>query len=248
MNIRGIISTVLKYTVLLAIVGYLVFVALKVARPVEDTLCTGVELKFDNGTDLSLIDSVGVNKILSSHNVEIEGKAFSAIDIPKIDSLLMSNPYIDSVITYPNSANKLCIRLRTAQPLLHVIQGSGREFYLDSNGNILPSGGQNLNLCIVTGSVSQVFAKENLLSIGKFLRDDPYWKLQAQQINVTPRGEIQLVPRTGDHLLILGDATNIADKLGRIRVFYEKGLPQAGWNTYKTISAEYDGQLVCTRR
>ncbi len=248
MKISRTASTVLRYIVLLAIVGYFVFAAVRVIRPAEDVPCMGVDIQFETGADISLVPPAEVTRILSANGIELTGMPFRNIDVGKIDSLLMSNPYIDTAVAYPNSVGKLCIRLRVAQPLLHIIPSDGKEFYLDSEGKTLPGGGQNMNLCVVTGKVSPRFARESLLALGKFLRDDPYWGLQVQQINVTPEGELQLVPRTGDHLLILGDTADIAGKLGRVRVFYEKGLPQAGWNTYKTINAEYDGQLVCTRR
>ncbi len=243
-----IFSAIIKYLILLSLVGYLAFVAIKVIHPVEEVLCTGVDIRIEGDQDNLLINSSDVGKILSAHNITPEGQPFSKVDFKKIDSLLISNPRIDSVVSYPNSAGKLCLRLWAAQPILHIMPGNGKEFYLERTGKIIPGSGLNTNLCVVTGSVTHKFATENLVSLGTILNDDPYWKLQAQQINVTPSGEIQLVSRTGNHILILGDSSNISDKLRRIRTFYEDALPKVGWNTYKTINAEYSGQLVCTKK
>ncbi len=248
MKKKRVFSAIVKYIILLSLVGYLVFVAIKVVHPVDDILCTGVDVRIAENQENVLISSDDVEKILSTHKIAPEGQPFSKVDIKKIDSLLLSNPRIDSVFSYPNSAGKLCIRLWTAQPILHVIPSNGKEFYLERTGKIIPGSALNTNLCIVTGHVSHKFATDNLVTLGTILNEDPYWKLQAQQINVTPSGEIQLVPRTGDHILILGDATDIPDKLKRIRTFYEKAMPKVGWDTYKTINAEYSGQLVCTKK
>ncbi len=249
MKKRRVFSAVIKYIILLSLVGYLVFVAIKIARPVDDAVCTGVDIRIEGDQDNALISSDEVGKFLSTHKIAPEGQPFSTIDIEKIDSLLLSNPSIDSVFSYRNSAGKLCLRLWTAQPILHVIPNKGKEFYLERSGKIIPgSSALNTNLCIVTGNVSHKFATDNLVALGTILNEDPYWRLQAQQINVTPSGEIQLIPRTGNHILILGDASNLPDKLRRIRTFYEKAMPKLGWDTYKTINAEYNGQLICTKK
>ncbi len=248
MTKKRVFSAIIKYIILLSLVGYLVFVVIKIVRPVKEVRCTGVDVRIVENQDNVLISRDDVEKILATHKIAPEGQPFSNVDIEKIDSILLSNPRIDSVFSYRNSAGKLCIRLWTAQPILHVIPSNGKEFYLERTGKIILGSALNTNLCIVTGSVSHKFATDNLVTLGTILNEDPYWKLQAQQINVTPSGEIQLVPRTGNHILILGEAENIPDKLRRIRAFYEKAMPKVGWDTYKTINAKYDGQLVCTKK
>ena len=75
-----------------------------------------------------------------------------------------------------------------------------------------------------------------------------FWKAQVEQINVTKDRQIELVPRVGDHLLILGTADNVEEKLERLMNFYEKGLDNVGWNKYRSISVAYDGQVVCKKR
>jgi hypothetical protein len=30
-------------------------------------------------------------------------------------------------------------------------------------------------------------------------------------------------------------------------VFYEKAIPEVGWNKYRTIDLEYDGQIICRK-
>ena len=75
-----------------------------------------------------------------------------------------------------------------------------------------------------------------------------FWKAQVEQIDVTEDGEIRLVPRVGDHLLILGSADDVERKLERLMNFYEKGLDNIGWNKYRSISVAYDNQVVCKKR
>ncbi len=248
MKTSRVISTIFKYVVLLAIVVYLVFVVVMVIWPAEDVKCEGIEVRFDNEGASPLISEDDVIRILQVNKIDPVGQSFSSIDTKVIDSLLKENPFVDSVVSYPNSSGLLRIQLVTSHPILHIISIDGEDYYLESNGKVLPCSGRNANLCVVTGYVTQQFAKDNLLGIGRILCSDPYWKLQAQQIDITSDGKIQLVSRMGNHVLMLGDSRNIVDKLDRIRIFYEKEMPQVGWDAYKSISAEFDGQLVCTRK
>ena len=38
-----------------------------------------------------------------------------------------------------------------------------------------------------------------------------FWKAQVEQINVTREGQIEMVPRVGDHLLITGATTGVVE-------------------------------------
>ena len=57
-----------------------------------------------------------------------------------------------------------------------------------------------------------------------------------------------MVPRVGRHLLEIGSADNVGEKLDRLMHFYRKGLDEIGWNKYSVISVAYDGQVVCRKR
>jgi cell division protein FtsQ len=70
----------------------------------------------------------------------------------------------------------------------------------------------------------------------------------VEQINVTDEGDLELVPRVGDHILFLGKPVRIEEKLNRIRTFYTKGLSRVGWNKYSRISVEFENQVICKRK
>jgi cell division protein FtsQ len=75
-----------------------------------------------------------------------------------------------------------------------------------------------------------------------------FWKAQIVQINVNRDRHIELVPRVGNHLLILGSADDLENKLDRLFNFYGKGLDKIGWNKYRSVSVAYANQIVCKKR
>ena len=125
---------------------------------------------------------------------------------------------------------------------------NGEDYYLDKNGLTMPVGNFNMDLCIATGNISKQFAQQQLASLAQFIYEDEFWSRQTQQIHVVSEKNIQIYPRMGDHVILLGDISKFQEKLYRMQIFYKKGIPRIGWNKYKTINLAFDNQVVCTRR
>ena len=133
-------------------------------------------------------------------------------------------------------------------PLVRVMNNRGQDFYVDSKGEILSQHSLAVQLPLATGYIDRKFASDQLLKVVAAIDRSEFWKAQVEQINVTREGQIELVPRVGDHLLILGTPDNIEGKLDRLMNFYENGLDNVGWNKYRSISVAYDNQVVCKKR
>ena len=71
---------------------------------------------------------------------------------------------------------------------------------------------------------------------------------QIEQLYVNKEFEIELIPRVGNHRIVVGDATDIKTKLDKLKVFYDKGLNKTGWNEYSVINLKFANQVVCKKR
>ena len=83
--------------------------------------------------------------------------------------------------------------------------------------------------------------------INDFIRKDSLWDAQIAQLYVNKDHEIELIPRVGNHRILLGDADSLTAKFRNLRAFYKKALPQVGWDTYKLINIKYANQVVGVR-
>ncbi len=246
MKLGTILLGIFKYLMLLGIIGYLGFALVKLVQPAQDQVCTGVEVQLHCDSTRTLISEHLVRHML--HKIPIKGQTFSEIDKNEINQLLNDSPLLDTAYCYLNSAGLLVIKAYAHTPVLHIINEQGENYYLSSQGTIMPSTELTPTLCVASGNISRTFAGKHLTQLGNILTEDEYWRLQAQQIYVDASQQLWLTTRIGDHKILLGSSKNIKDKLERIRLLYSKGLPQAGWNIYQTIDASYNGQLVCTKR
>jgi len=241
------IKTILKTLLLLAAVGYLVFALIKVSRPAQEMVCTGIEYVFTDSNEVSLIDRKMTEELLLKHKISPKGQTFADINNNTIEELLEESPYIDSVTCYHTATGKLCIRIATFHPILHVYANDGDEFYVDKSGIIMPAGGINTDLPIVTGHVSRKYASTKLLNLSTILQNDEYWGDMTQQINIDQDGNVEITPRICEQKIKLGEPKNLEAKLQRVRTFYEKAMPKTGWNKYNVVNATYDNQIICTK-
>ena len=125
---------------------------------------------------------------------------------------------------------------------------NGDEYYLDNTGKIIASLGKPVHVAVATGFIDRKFAQDQLYQLGKYLQTDAFWNAQIEQINVTPKQELELVPRVGSHILFLGKAEDYNEKFRKLQTFYEKVLSQVGWNKYERISVEFNNQIICTKK
>jgi cell division protein FtsQ len=82
----------------------------------------------------------------------------------------------------------------------------------------------------------------------EYINRDDFWSAQIDQVFVDRHDEIDLIPRVGNHVIHLGSPGEFEKKLKYLRVFYDKVLPEVGWDRYKSISLAYKDQIVCKRR
>ncbi|MEG1545261.1 MAG: cell division protein FtsQ, partial [Tannerellaceae bacterium] len=133
-------------------------------------------------------------------------------------------------------------------PILRVISVRG-NFYVDNLGSTMPiSPRYVMQLPIVSGYVEKEFAMNELYKFALFLQENEFWNNQIEQIYVYPDGEIELIPRVGDHRIVLGTFDNFEEKLANLQLFYDQAIPKVGWEKYGMINLKYKNQIVCTKK
>jgi len=244
-----VLKKILSILVVLLLAGYLVYSSVGMTDRHEDTrMCQGVDLHITDSLHFDLIDDDMVLTTLQEHSVDPIGIPLDEIDLEKIEATLLLHPLVGKVQCYKTGGDMLRINISSKVPLVRVLNNRGQDFYVDSRGEILSQHSLAVQLPVATGYIDRRFASKELLDVVRAIDRSEFWKAQVEQINVTREGEIQLVPRVGDHLLILGTADNVESKLSRLMNFYEKGLDNIGWNKYRSVSVAYENQVVCKKR
>ena len=101
---------------------------------------------------------------------------------------------------------------------------------------------------IVSGYVEKELAVTDLYKFALFLQENEFWNDQIEQIYVYPDNDIELIPRVGNHRIMLGTLDEFEEKLANLKLFYEQAIPKVGWEKYSMINLKYKNQIVCTKR
>lgn len=243
------VKKILSILCVLLLAGYLVFSAVAMTDRHEDVrMCKGVDLHITDSLDIELIDENMILSLLQEQSVDPVGLPLDGIDLERIEQTLRLHPLVGNVECYKTGGDMLRINISSKVPLVRVMNNRGQDYYVDSKGEILSQHSLAVQLPLATGYIDRKFASDQLLKVVAAIDRSEFWKAQVEQINVTREGQIELVPRVGDHLLILGTPDNIEGKLDRLMNFYENGLDNVGWNKYRSISVAYDNQVVCKKR
>lgn len=241
-------KTFLKVAILLGAAAYFIFALTTINQSSEEQVCTGLNIIVNDPDSTNFINENEVRELLVSHKMFPERKALKDVDLSQLENVLTASPYIDEALCYKSTDGRVTIQVSPRIPVLHVINNAGEDFYIDHRGGTMPRGHHQIDLIVMTGNVNRKTAGSLYAPMGVTLGQDEFWNNQIQEIHVNNAGELEITPRVGDHTILLGDTSNLQDKLCRMRIFYTEGLNKAGWNKYKTINLKFSNQVVATKR
>lgn len=242
--LKKVIITILS----LGVAAYLIVAITMFNRPKETQVCSEVVVSVEDSLQTGFLKNEDILKLLTKKKCNPKGRKFGDVDLKQIETVLKANPYVSDVLCYKTPGGKVCINVVQRYAIMHVMANNGEDYYLDRQGKPMPQSAYCADLPIATGYITKNFARQHLTILGRLLAADQFWNKQIQQIDVNADGTVSLVPRVGEHIILLGHSLNVKEKLDRMKKFYAEGLNRVGWNKYSTINLEYDNQIICKKK
>ena len=243
-----IIKTIAKLLVFLGLAAYLVFALVGINRPKEDSVCTGVDVIISDDQCTDFITEEEIRNLLVSRELDPEGKTLAEVDLTQLEAALTASPYIAEALCYKTVEGHISIQVTPRVPVLHVLNQLGEDFYIDNQGGTMPRRNHVVDLLVMTGNVPRSTAGSLYAPMGIQLSKDPFWSKEIEEIHVNADGELELTPRVGDFIILLGDTSQLSDKLERMHTFYSEGLDKVGWNRYKVINLKFNDQVIGVKK
>lgn len=200
-------------------------------------------------------------------NYDLDSMSFVEINLNAIEKCLDSLPEVQTVQVYKNVKGQVHIQIEEKEPILRVFHKGGVSNYITSDGKWMDlSSNFTAFVPVATGNIdesnlqlsvaelnskpklSQQYLMDDLYRLAKFIYKDEFWKAQIEEIHVTEKNEFELIPRVGDHRIVLGDLSNMRRKFKKLKVFYEEGLNKMDWNAYSILNLKFKNQVVCTKK
>ena len=104
------------------------------------------------------------------------------------------------------------------------------------------------HVLVASGQIDEKLALGDLYKFVLFLQEDDFWNDWIGQIYVDSDNNVELIPRVGNHKVVLGSFDDYLTKLENLRLFYEQAIPKVGWEKYSEINLKYKNQIVCIKR
>ena len=235
-----------------------------------DRPCRTIYISIDYGQADKLVTKGDIDSIIRRSSGRISGKPMGWIDISRIGNSIKQQAYVEKVNIYESLDGNICVDVKQREPILRIINNKYETFYIDGSGRLLPPHPfYPVRVLIANGNISHSYiANRNfrietpmigdtigpadsllfdLYKLALYINRDKFLKADIDQIYVTPDHEFELLPKVGNHVIMLGKADNLDEKFKKLLAFYKKGLTIIGWNKYNYIDIKYRNQVVCSK-
>lgn len=242
-------KTFFKIMLLLLLAGYLCYSFIQMGNTKDEARCSQLKVTITDTQKAGFITQAEVERLLNAAGVNPIGKPMDSINGIAIEQQLMTNPYVKKATFYKMPGGKANVIVEQRLPVMRIMPEKGKSYYIDERGEAMKPLHYNADLIVATGHIDSATLHNGLIEMALFLRANPFWNDQITQIHVQPNQEVDLATRVGSNIIIhFGSTDSIPRKFTNLKAFYEKVMPEVGWNTYKEISLEYNHQIVCRKR
>jgi len=244
------VKKILVIAGLCILAGYLIFAALYFKdKPYEEVCSDFTVTTISKNNGASMIDIAEIEKLIDKNGLNPYGKALKNVNSYEIEQVILQNKMVKKASVFITNNGGVRLEIEERKPILRIMDNAGNNYYIDDEGEQVPLSDLFVaDLPLATGNISIDYAKTQLHEFAKFLYKNEFWNNQIEQIVVSANEEVKIIPRIGNHEIIMGKLNNFEDKLAKLKVFYDKGLSEVGWNRYSAINLKFDKQVVATKR
>jgi len=210
-----------------------------------------VKISITNPAAANFLNASYIQRILHTQfGDDIANQSVNGETISKVERFLNKNSWIQNAEAFIDVNNNLKIEVAQKTPFIRVFEKNGASYYLDRSLHPIPLSESYTPVLMAVANVpsNNYTAKLNTFTSIAFIADyieaDTFWNAQTQMIVVRDTNDFALLTALGKQLIILGDTSNLSNKLSNVFLFYRKLLKKIGWNLYTTIDARFDGQLI----
>ncbi|WP_295237398.1 hypothetical protein [Sediminibacterium sp.] len=231
----------------LSLVGVLVLLGASI-RQKSNKKIKGVLVEIKGAEKHMFIDEQDVLQIVNDP-APVIGRPIRGVQLRKLEELVKKNPWVNNAEMFFDNQYQLQVSILEREPIARIFETNGQSYYIDTAMNKMPlSTKLTARIPVFTGFPStkklDTALIQSVIELSTLINADSFLTAQIAQIDIVQKNQFEMIPVIGDHLIVFGVADDAADKLNRLKAFYQAAWLQHGMNTYKIISLEYKGQVV----
>jgi cell division protein FtsQ len=218
-----------------------------------------------NPSERAMITADEIKSLVTGKFGQIEGATMSQVNLYDLENTVLANPYVSACEVYQTIEGDLVLKARVREPLVRIVNSDNDQYYIDLSGYLMPvNPAHPSHVAIASGFIPDKYisldksekslgaypdtsALHQVYPVAYYIFRDDFLRSFIDQIYITDKKEIELVPKIGSQTIIFGDAADAAEKLENLKTFYEKVMCNINWHTYKSINLKYKNQVVCLK-
>lgn len=206
----------------------------------------GVEITLDRATEKGFIDKDAVHQQIMRICDTVHNRDITKIPLDSVRNYLRSIPwatYTDANITFEEV---MMVNIVECQPVMRIFTKDGRSVYLDEDGNMYPEkDGFTMHLLIGSGNLTRRDLPR-MFKVMKSVLNNSYSNCCVKQVYFDGKN-YELVLNNVDLKVVLGDDSNVDEKLMNMKYFFEQMQGSPELQNYSKINFNFENQVVCTK-
>jgi len=220
-------------------------------------VCKMVNVSIKGTGEKYYIDKTDILKQLEkAYHSSLLNKPLKSISLVTLEKSLEKDQWIGDAELYFDREDVLHVIIEERTPIARVFTTGGRTFYMDSSAHQMPVIERTgIRVPVITGfpNSNKFNSKDSVLltdvkKVAWFIYSNEFWNAQVGQVDITPERKFELIPVIGDHIIRLGNADNLENKMSRVLLFYKHVLSKVGFNKYSAIDVQFDAQVVAVNK
>lgn len=224
----------------------------------EAKRCKGIEINIKGVNNNFFVDKNDIlNHLNAIEKINPVGKPIGAFNLRRLETELEKDIWVKGAELFFDNNEVLQVMVEEREPIARVFSTGGTTFYVDNDLTMLPLSEKfSARLPVFTGFPSDKKVLSNadsiLLSDIKILslaiQEDSFCMALIEQVDINQNRQFEFIPKLGNQIIVFGNAANIAEKLRKLKLFYQEVMVKAGWSNYSVINVEYKNQVVAKIR
>lgn len=215
----------------------------------ESISCIGTMVNISDSAEYRFVNKTDILKYISAANINPNGLSYKNIDLHNMEKKISEIPFVKDAQCYKSPGGYLCININQRKPILR-IKTPTQELYLDSEGGLMNTStafSAYVPVLLSEKTLNKTYLKTDIYEFANYVYNDKFFNALVEQIYIDSNGGVEMVPRVGSQIVVLGTTDDYKKKMERLKKLYVSGFSKVGWNKYKKIDLTYDNQAVCTK-
>jgi cell division protein FtsQ len=247
-NVRRELKIVAAIFVVVSVIAF-------TERRQTDVAIKDLSVKIKNSANNHFLEESDIMDLMQLNMQSLRGASTNRVKLKEIEAKIKKDPFIESAEMYTDLRGNLIVSVELRRPIARIVRNDGPDGYIAEDGTVMPVSDKfTARVMLISGSYVPALLRQTnlnktvegaqLITLINNIREDEFWNAQIAQMDIDAKGNITLLPQVGDLRIEFGQPLDDEVKLRKLMILYKEILPRVGWNKYKRVNLEYEGQLV----